>query len=415
MERRRLRSRVTTRLTATLAALTLAAAGIVATGAPAYAATPIQVTSFDDYTLDCDSAVLTTPVTLRSAICVANQTGGEQLISLPAGSYELAPAQGPLVVGTQSGSNITIDAPNGMATIRGGGTHRVMTLDPAMVGGVTVQLRNLTISGGVDNTHGGGGIIAGSYNAATPDTLIITDSVFTNNRANTNAENTTNRPGGAIQFIGGTLSVTGSSFTQNSSGSSAGGAIAYQAVGHSGQSLTISDSVFSENSTRSVGALPNGGAAVVIDDTGNFTDLSITGSNFINNSSSSADGSDTRGAAVWLRGGNLSLTKSTFTGNSLSGGATSAGAAVHVEGDATTTASYNLFLGNAGGHAFSASSSANVRNNWWGCGSHPGATGCATAQTASAADYTPWLTLTVTADPEDIPVEVETTTVKIGR
>jgi hypothetical protein len=294
-----MRALVTTRVTAAMAALSLIVAGVVVVGAPAYAATPIQVTSASDsWAGDCSLGIQASPTTLRNAICVANALGGTQSVSVPAGTYALDSALGPLVVGSRAGSNITIESAGGAeVAIESGGTHRVMTLDPDIVGNVTVRLRGLLIKGGVDNTHGGGAVIGGSYYATSPDTLILENTNFWQNNANTDDSDESNRPGGAVQFIGGNLTVTDSVFEDNSSGSSPGGAIAYQAT-DSSHSLSITRSTFTENTTRAVGMLPNGGAAVVIDDQSGRANLSVIASSFHGNVSTGTMDADARGAAV---------------------------------------------------------------------------------------------------------------------
>ncbi|HEY9499760.1 MAG TPA: hypothetical protein VIQ78_12120, partial [Terrimesophilobacter sp.] len=197
-----------TRITAVTATVAMIAFGVVVLEAPAYAATTITVgTTVDgDANSACTNPVVTatvSPATLRNAICVANNIGGVVEISVPAGEYALTLGQ--LEVGTTSGSDITIRSISGVATIEADGTHRVMMLDPNLVGGVAVRLDGLTITGGDDNEFGGGGIIGGSYDAPVGDLLIVSNSSFVDNHANTDGTDATNRPGGGIQFIGGSL------------------------------------------------------------------------------------------------------------------------------------------------------------------------------------------------------------------
>lgn len=407
-----MRSRSAARTTAAFSAVLLIAAGVGLTATPAYAATATVVETVVDggSAVDCDNGILSSPVTLRSALCYANVAGGEHLISVPSGTYALDPGLGALMVGTQSGADITIAAaPDASPLIVGTGSHGVMVLDPDLVGGVSVRIDGLTIEGGVDNVFGGGAIIGGSDHSPA-DTLVIENSTLRNNSANTDGTNATNRPGGAIQFIGGHLTVTNSTFVNNSSGTSAGGAIAYQAT-RASDSLTISGSTFSGGASATTNSVPNGGAAIVIDDTtlGGAT-MSIADSRFDGNVVSASAAHNPRGGAVWLRGGHLDLERSTFTANGLQGSDTGAGSAIRVESDASLTAHHNRIVGNLGGQAVHAAAPVDVSNNWWGCAGGPAAAQC-DATNVPAGSYSPWLTLTASADPSDIPLDEQMTTV----
>ncbi|MGO4103876.1 beta strand repeat-containing protein [Leifsonia sp. YAF41] len=396
------------RLLAAFVALGLVASGSLLEAVPAYAAPmSITVTSTTDvdHTATCATvSALDSPVTLRTALCYANQQTNPVTITLTNPTYQLA--YGPLLIGTKSGADITVRAGAGVTpNIIGNGLLQVMTLDPFAdgskpVGNVTVSLTGLTIRGGVDNLYGGGGISGGSYFPdVAKDTLTITDTTITGNRANTTPDGPTWNPGGGIQFMGGSLNIVNSTISNNSSGSSPGGGVAYQGVGIAGEGLTITDSTFSGNSSASTDSSANGGGALAVDDVGGLATMAISGTTFSGNSVTGGV-HEAVGSAIWQRSGTLSLNKSTISGNSITG---SAGAgAVQIDGGAFT-AHYNRIIGNTGSAGLaSAATSAltiNAKNNWWGCVAGPdapcNAVKLATGTVASIAS--PYLTLTAAA------------------
>lgn len=93
-----------------------------------------------------------------------------------------------------------------------------------------------------------------------------------------------------------------------------------------------------------------------------------------------------------------------ITGNDLSGnrfgfsaaaGALASGATVVLHGNDLSGNSVNgVFNGSAGGGV-------DATNNWWGCNSGPGASGCATV--AGNVTFDPWLVLGVSASPSSVP------------
>lgn len=381
------------RLTASALALMLAAFAVVSHAAPAQAVTVLDVGAVADVDSSgacANPAIVTpvTPLTLRSAVCIANNLGGGARITLPAGTFTLTE---PLTVGTRSGASVQISGASSNATVIDGAGHQVMGLDPQQVGGVSVTLTNFTIRGGVGDTYGGGAILGGSGRAGTADSLTVRGVIFDENRANVSGT-ATHTVGGAIQFIGGSLDIESATFRNNSSGSASGGAIAYQAMGVApAEGLTISLTQFLGNSTGA-STLVNGGAAVLIDDVSQGSAaLRIHDSQFHGNASAGP-------GAVWVRGGALEVLRSTFLDNSASA---SAAGAVHVGADAVLRMRDSRLVGNTGGSTLSSPAGSRASDNWWGCPGGPGAPGCAVVA-APASVASPWLTLTATSDPVDI-------------
>ncbi len=173
--------------------------------------------------------------------------------------------------------NLTIDGTGQTVTISGGGTVQVMYVD-----GASLTLNNLTIANGsvAGGPTGGGGIylMAG--------TVIITNSTFSGN-------STINNGGGIFQN-GGTLIITNSTFSGNSAATGGG-------IDIGAGTLTITNSTFSGDSAT-------GGS----------------------------------GGGIFFGGGTTTITNSTFSGNSASGG-TGGG----IEQSAGTVTLYNTIVANS--------------------------------------------------------------------
>jgi hypothetical protein len=395
----------TARAVAVFLSAALAVAGFAAFAVPAQAVQQtIVVETHDDNdssgACTSTSTTLVSPVTLREALCVASNLGGAQTVQVPSDTYKLSAVLGPLQVGVHGIANVTVQGQSSASTIiEGDGSHQVFTLNPNLLGHVSVTIDSVTVTGGIDSVYGGGGLIGGDPSGS--DSLVVKNSTFSGNTSG--GAGATNQPGGAIQFVGGALTVTNSTFSNNSAGSSQGGAIYYQSVaGVAGQKLAVSGSTFSNNTTQSTGGVDNGGGAVFVADpaAASGTSLTIDSSSFTGNSALGSTGQPARGGAIWAQTGTLSVTASTFTGNTVAGGGTGGASAIDI-GSATLNASFNRIAGNSGGPALvvGAGGLANAARNWWGCASGPGGTGCDTVTLAGASTVTPFLTLTGNASP----------------
>ncbi len=172
----------------------------------------------------------------------------------------------------------------------------------------------LTVTGSTftGNTAADGGAIADGYSGTA--TLSVTGSTFSANTATADggAISSGEQPGSTA-----TLAVTGSTFSDNKATDDDGGAIDsgdYQATA----TLTVIASTFSSNTANY-----DGGAIDTGDDSGNGT-LTVSGTTFSSNSADwggAIDNGDTDGS------GTLTISGSTFTGNSVStdGGAINSG------------------------------------------------------------------------------------------
>lgn len=392
----------------TVAAAVASIGFVVLTPAPAFAATTLTVSTAADVPSTAgacgDSSIVTAPapLSLREAVCLANNIGGTVTISIPAGSYTLT--NGELQPGTAPGQNVTLAGAGASNTvIDAGGLSRVLDFDQGQVGGIGATVSGLTITGGADSTFGGAGIIGGSGNAGTGDTLVIADSVITGNHANALATGVTNNPGGGVQFLGGNLTISNSTISGNTSANSAGPGVAYGALGvAAGEGLTITSSTFSSNSAQSSAGVNNGGALALSSAVPGVA-MTVTGSTFTGNTVTSSPGSAGLGGGIWSQSGTLTVTGSTFTGNSVTGAGTDSGGAVAVDGG-TATLHYNRIVGNtaaSGSGLFTGgTATGTATENWWGCSTGPGTTGCDTA--SGPATVSPRLTLTAAAVPATV-------------
>src|SRR4051812_42808114 len=199
--------------------------------APATAATTLTVSTTADVAANagaCGNASTTvpSPLSLREATCLANNIGGTVNIVLPAGRYKLD--NGELQPGLVSGQTVNITgAASATTIIDGQGLSRVIDYDKNIVGGVNASISDVTITGGASTTFGGAGIIAGSGHATTADVMTIDNVAFVSNQANANAQSVTNRPGGGLEYQGGKVTITNSTFRDNGAYSSPGSAISY--------------------------------------------------------------------------------------------------------------------------------------------------------------------------------------------
>jgi predicted outer membrane repeat protein len=164
---------------------------------------------------------------------------------------------------------------NGQATINAQSEGQVFFI----VGGVSVQMKNLIIENG--KASGGGAI--GNVGA-----LTLTNCIFKDNTATSN--------GGAISNDG-TLTVNNCTFTNNTAANE-GGAIYNLPMG-----FKLLDSTFTANKAINGGAVYNEGGAV------NYP-VAIIGSTFKNNTAINYG----EGGAIYNTG-NIKVTKTNFTGN----------------------------------------------------------------------------------------------------
>ncbi len=203
-------------------------------------------------------------------------------------------------------SAVTIDGPGAASlTVSGGRVTRVLRVTP----NGTLDLRGVTIANGVDSPGADGGGIVNNFG-----TLTISNSIFSNNSSSvfgggvannegvvtvinsTFSRNTAVSHGGAIfNSLNGTLIVSNTTFSGNTSTLTRGGGI-----GNDGGTVTITNSTFDQNKADmlSGGGIDNNGGIVTVVN-GTFSGNSAVGGGGIRNGP----------------GGELRVTNSTFSGN----------------------------------------------------------------------------------------------------
>ncbi|MCQ3936571.1 MAG: hypothetical protein DPW18_05935 [Chloroflexi bacterium] len=296
---------------------------------PAYAAGYV-VNSLADNTTD-DAFC-----TLREAILAANNdaayngdcgagSGADDTITFSVSGIITLGSTLPNIVSGQGA--LTIDGSGQSITISGNNSVRVMSVNNS----ATLTLQNLTIANGNMGSGFGGGVFNNG------GTLTVTNSTFSNNSA---------LNGGGISNFG-TLTVTNGTFSGNSAGDNGGG------IFNRG-TLTVTDSTFSGNSNVNYngGGIANEGTLIVTNSTfssnnsvqgggiaNNFAGtLTVTDSTFSDNDSSGV------GGGIFTEGA-LTVTSSTFSGNHASGG----GGGIYIEAFSTHTITNSTFSDNSTG------------------------------------------------------------------
>jgi hypothetical protein len=365
----------------------------------------------------CGNSSITTapsPLSLREATCLANNLGGAVNITVPAGTYKLT--NGELLPGRAPGQTVNITGAGAAATIIDGqGLSRVLNIDGETLGNVKSTITGVTITGGADSTFGGAGILDGSDTKALPDELTLESVVVSGNQANGGSQSVNNKPGGGVSMAGGKLTVNNSTFTNNGSYSSPGSAISYFTQGGGApQAMKISNTTFSSNhATNSVKAIANGGTVYM---QGPGAELEVADSHFTNNDVITSNTGVAVGAGIWDERGNLTVARTTFSGNTVSNSVgTATGAAVALTASTNTvTMRYDRVVGNTPGASAVAASAGSIdaAENWWGCNAGPGTTGC--DGTSGTVTSTPRLQFTAGASPATVAGPNGTSTLSAG-
>jgi len=319
----------------------------------------------------CTAAV--NDCSLRGAVAFANLNPGTT-INVPAGTYQLNIAGGAVegFAGNNSIGDLDIRADNTIIAGAGASTtiiqqtqpnDRVIEVNPDLLANFDFSISDVTITGGKETTAvGGGGIISGSIN----NTMSVTNCVITGN----SATGVGTFGGGGISHEGGSLTITGTTFSNNST-SGSGGGLGYSAGDPlirtpSTGTLTISGSTFTGNTANSAAA--GGGAADLFNFNGGIGTYNINSSSFTNNSAPNG-----RGGAIVVESGPMTLTTGSLAGNSAGIGG---GGAVYSSGSASVT--FSRLVGNTAGNPlngltlFNAGSGFTADDNWWGINTGPG-------------------------------------------
>ena len=251
--------------------------------------------------------------TLRQAVNLSNLTAGTGTNTITF-STTFSTAQTITLLAATGGTltithNVTIDATVGGRTVTVSGNNAVQLF--VVNSGITLGLTGLTLRGGIAND---GGAILNPVGG----TVNITGSTFTGN-----TESGGGGAGGAIDN-GGTMTIMGSTFTNNSASGGAGGAVG------NGGTMTIMGSTFTGNTESGAGgAIYNDGM------------LTVTGSTLSGNTASSI------GGAIYNNGGTVNITNGTLSGNTAFGGVGGIGGAIFNNSGATATITGSTLSGNS--------------------------------------------------------------------
>ena len=230
-------------------------------------------------------------------------------------------------------------------------------------GGAIFNIGGITITETIFKNNAGGAIVNWLGDVS------VTESTFTGNTADFNGA-------GIYNFLG-DVTVTDSTFTGNSANEDAG------AIYNLAGDLTVTGSVFDGNlAAGNAGAILNWGVTVIEDCI------------FKNNVATYA-------GAIYNREGTLTVTGCHITDNHAY---QDGGAFYWWPNYSTSTVNFNRIVGNtadnSGDAIFSAGSgSANAEYNWWGL-NNPNFANLISGP--STVDYTPWLFMTLTANPTTI-------------
>jgi uncharacterized repeat protein (TIGR01451 family) len=352
---------------------------------------------------------LTTPTTVT--IQLAKQPG---VINLSLGELAFGSTNDDniIITGATSGGApaTTINQTDGM--------NRIFDIDPGAAGNVTATINNVTLKGGFASnstapfaSFGGGAILGGSPG----DVLNLTNDVLTDN-ASDSGDN-----GGAIAWVsGGDLNISNSTFSNNTSNIGAAGALFFNDNANPGN-LSITNSSFTGNTatagTTSSGSIAGQGGALALfiaaGSTATIGSTTFTG-NVAVSFSSSAAAPQGQGGAVYFLGdpatgnpaGTATITDCTFLNNmaqQVGGGGPGQGGAIFVEGG-DLSLSFSRLEGNVAATGSGVDNSGDnpavvsATNDWWATNVGP------SAFTAGTVSDATWLVLTDAASPTTIGV-----------
>ncbi len=342
---------------------------------------------------------------LRGAVAFANLNPGTT-ISVPAGTYNLTiSGAGEGFSGDNSKGDLDITGDN--TTIIGSGAattvihqtqsgDRVIEVNPFLDVNFTTAISGVTISGGTENTGvGGGGIISGSQG----NSLTLTNCVISGN----SATGVGSFGGGGVSHAGGSLTITGCTISGNTTITSGGG-VGYSAGDPFGRTpsvgtLTVSGSSFTNNTANSLAS--GGGAADLFDFNGSVSAYQIDSSTFSGNNAPTGSG----GAIIVESGGPLTVTTSSFANNHAGVG----GGAIYF-GGTTANVAFSRMVGNTvpiatnGLTLFRVAGVFTANDDWWGQNTGPVADDFRSASGITSVSVSPatYLQLRTSASPGTI-------------
>lgn len=333
---------------------------------------PIDVDRTDDAAAASACTAAPNDCSLRGAVAFANLNPGTT-INVPAGTYQLnIPGGAEGFTGNNAIGDLDVRGNNTIIAGAGAATtiiqqttanDRVIEVNPDLLANFNFSISGVTVTGGKETTAvGGGGIISGSIN----NTVSVTNCVFSGN----SATGVGTAGGGGLLHTGGSLTITGTTFSGNST-SASGGGLGYTAGDPlirtpSTGTLSISGSTFSGNTANSAAA--GGGGADLFNSNAGSGTYTINSSSFSSNTAPNGNG-----GAIIVESGPLTVTTSSLANNSAGVG----GGAVYSASSASVT--YSRLVGNSvpnplnGLTLFAVTGPFTADDNWWGINTGPGA------------------------------------------
>ena len=337
-------------------ALLLALAALLAVPPSARAASTINVTT----TADENGAG--TGCSLREALASANSNtnvggctgsgGGVPFtINLPAGTYNLTVDE--LQIGDASNTDTRIVGAGASSTIirQTTANRRVFDVNPpvssVVAPNVALSVSGVTITGGnsPSDNFGGAGVFAGGPG----NSLTLSNCVISGNSLPAGVFNV----GAGVSYSGGGVLTINNCQFDNNTAANVGGAINYSLLNNSGAAgqggLSITNSSFSNNSAGASNTGAGGAIRVAIATTQALSAFTISKNSFTSNQATAGFG-----GAIYDAGSQSSTMQfNRFFNNSASQGS-------------------GIYKANGSGGTLDAT------ENWWGCNAGPGSTGCDT-------------------------------------
>ncbi len=346
---------------------------------------------------------ITKSVTVTGAGPATTIINGQNLPPASTGLVHIEPLAGD--AGTVVFSGFTVISP-GLSGSRVG-----MLIKPLNTSAVVTVTNNI-IAGGNNNDYG-------IYLYRNRGAVIFTGNVITNTGYNGVL---IEQPIGATEISSNTINVAGSSTSYfqmtygsqdvtttqrvayNTINSAFASAIAFNPsptfVGAGSRYGKYTQVEIVGNNITNLGAGRTGIA--LLNDTSDVTGAAGAVENPIVMSNTITSANATSSNGIYLRG---LVTNANIRGNDIRNLARSLYSTVANTHYATsTTANFNNFVNNSLGVVWNITSTVNAENNWWGCNSGPGATGCdaITGTFPSAVTHAPWIILNATMAPNPI-------------
>ena len=379
----------------------LVAVGSGATPAGA-AGTFTVTTTVDEVNTGGTSCVSAHGCSLRAAVQAATAAGGGTIDLQSDQTYVLTAALGTLNFGTNPGESYTVNGNGSTVSAQQPAScsttcFGVLSLDAPTVGGQSYTIDDLTVSGGEVDSVGGAGVLAGG----TGDTYTFSDDTFSDNAII--APVVGGEADGAGLSIGAasTVSVTGCTFTGNTSAAGAnGGGLFLGALDGDAMTATVTGSTFTDNT---VADPTGGGGGLYASAEATASTFTVTGDTFTGNQATGGGGVADGGGAVLVDGsGTLDAYSDNFLANSVTGSGSGGGVNV-VSGQANLAG--DRFSANTATAASGSALSADTANapvvaagdNWWSSN-----TGPSTADLSGVAVPATYLVLRVSASPSPV-------------